>query len=596
MDKEIKAIRKVEDFLANTDRLKAYLQQGEKEPSWDGHLYLFKDKTKSKDGLLRIPTQVKGTECDHKNKTRLKYQIEKFDLENYFNDGGCIYLVVCLKNSSDYKIYYTSLLPVKIKGLLKKIENNKRRSKNKNRKVTIELKILPENEDELIAIVMNFVYNRDRQYSLRNNVLPLEKIMEDKKEFTFTNYVSSPDKLQDLSSLIGEEIYGYVNENNVEYPIELLTIKGYSETIKSDVLVGEKQFYSNITIFNNGKTKTKIIGNSFKITENLDDLSNKTSFSYNVKGTLKQRIYDIKFIIEVFTNDSLIIQSIANKDEYHLKNAIDSKTIDILKKKLNDLQLIDKTLTELNIKKDLELDKFSKQDWGSLSLFKRTFIDRQTVEKINPSDHPFSILKCGNIQILVAIEKCDNGYIMKDYRDSKTILMLKQDDKEYILPKEIGLINTGALNIDNFDISDYLDIIKTIRPELNYFTTINYNLLGFISKFDSSGDEKYYKIAIGLNNWLSENYQQFYIVNMINNLQLKKRKQSLSIDDKSLLYDFIKHASQSEQKDTITIYCSAILLDDYEMLKNIEMEMSKEELENIKKLPIEFLNKEKNNG
>ena len=68
------------------------------------------------------------------------------------------------------------------------------------------------------------------------------------------------------------------------------------------------------------------------------------------------------------------------------------------------------------------------------------------------------------------------------------------------------------------------------------------------------------------------------------------------LEDKTLLYDFIKNAICADPKDTITIYCSAVLLEDKEILKDIKQEMTSKELEDLKKLPIEFVNKGENDG
>ena len=65
MDLEKLAISAVMDCISRTDFLEPFLETGDKIPSWDGHIYFFKDKKHSKEGMTRIPVQVKGQ--DSKN-------------------------------------------------------------------------------------------------------------------------------------------------------------------------------------------------------------------------------------------------------------------------------------------------------------------------------------------------------------------------------------------------------------------------------------------------------------------------------------------------------------------------------------------------
>lgn len=110
------------DSISTTDCLSAWIKDGDTEPSWDGHIYIYRSKNRNKSNIIaRVPVQVKGKLCDNISKSKITYPIEMADLRNYYNDGGVIFFVVLVQEKEDTvtkKIFYTDLLPVKLKPLL----------------------------------------------------------------------------------------------------------------------------------------------------------------------------------------------------------------------------------------------------------------------------------------------------------------------------------------------------------------------------------------------------------------------------------------------------------------------------------------------
>ena len=71
-----------------------------------------------------------------------------------------------------------------------------------------------------------------------------------------------------------------------------------AETLKMNISVGGKQFYSKYVVNYTKTGKSVQIGNSFKITFSDD----KATLKYNLAGNLKQQITDIEFILEFIAN------------------------------------------------------------------------------------------------------------------------------------------------------------------------------------------------------------------------------------------------------------------------------------------------------
>ena len=111
-------ISSVERAIAKTDYALSFLSSKDKEPTWDGHIYLYSksgNNHKKKDLISRIPVQVKGrwikSNCKKKS-TTFKYSVDKSDLQNFLNEGGTLFFVVCFdRDGNNEQIYYKEFLP-----------------------------------------------------------------------------------------------------------------------------------------------------------------------------------------------------------------------------------------------------------------------------------------------------------------------------------------------------------------------------------------------------------------------------------------------------------------------------------------------------
>ena len=63
MDLEKLATSAIEKEIAKTDLLSSFINSGDREPCWDGHIYIHEDKKKTKKNIKKVAAQVKG--CSH---------------------------------------------------------------------------------------------------------------------------------------------------------------------------------------------------------------------------------------------------------------------------------------------------------------------------------------------------------------------------------------------------------------------------------------------------------------------------------------------------------------------------------------------------
>lgn len=117
---ETLSVNAVKNSIVTSEFLDQYISENDKEPSWDGAVYIYKNKHKKKENLKgRMPVQVKGTQCDDHSKEEISFSMAKSDLINYLYDGGCVLFVVYIGNNGlTNKIYYVELTPLKLRKLL----------------------------------------------------------------------------------------------------------------------------------------------------------------------------------------------------------------------------------------------------------------------------------------------------------------------------------------------------------------------------------------------------------------------------------------------------------------------------------------------
>ena len=120
MDKkaiETFAVNAVRNSIVMSNFLDQFIQDNDKEPSWDGHVYIYTHKSKRKDCLKgRLPVQVKGVESNDFTKSEISYPVATSDLTNYLNDGGSVFFVVYVGHEgASTQIYYAELTPIKLR-------------------------------------------------------------------------------------------------------------------------------------------------------------------------------------------------------------------------------------------------------------------------------------------------------------------------------------------------------------------------------------------------------------------------------------------------------------------------------------------------
>lgn len=87
------AVNAVEDYFTKIERINPMISFADKEPSWDGFLYLYPDDSMKKETMIgRIPVQVKGKTGEFVES--LSYCMKTSDLRNYMREGD-VFILWC---------------------------------------------------------------------------------------------------------------------------------------------------------------------------------------------------------------------------------------------------------------------------------------------------------------------------------------------------------------------------------------------------------------------------------------------------------------------------------------------------------------------
>ncbi|MFD5854315.1 DUF4365 domain-containing protein [Cytobacillus pseudoceanisediminis] len=150
------AVAAVRNEILRNDLLSDEIPVNDKTPSWDGEIWVYNNKKQKKNDLYgKVPVQVKGKKVSEFSKEGTKFPIKKVDLENYFTNGGILYLVIEMVDSDNTQIFYQSLLPIDIKKILEEMMEQKSIKK--------QFKKLPSTHRALEFIIRNFIHHSRKQ-------------------------------------------------------------------------------------------------------------------------------------------------------------------------------------------------------------------------------------------------------------------------------------------------------------------------------------------------------------------------------------------------------------------------------------------------
>lgn len=197
---ELAAVNCITDAFFKSKRLTPYIPINDKEPVWDGHIYI----KHGNNGFSRIPTQVKGKSVKKLPK-KTTFSVKIVNLENYKRDGGVIYFVVYIIGTERFP-YFKFLAPIDLKRIIK---NAKGMSET-----AIALSPLGEVEGDLENQFIQFYFDCKKQTSTASSdILTMEDAIQ--KGYSISYQVHGiDDELEAFRYATSHFTYLYANIEN----------------------------------------------------------------------------------------------------------------------------------------------------------------------------------------------------------------------------------------------------------------------------------------------------------------------------------------------------------------------------------------------
>lgn len=588
MDLEKIATSALVSSISKTDILSGFINNGDKEPCWDGNIYIYENSSHSKKNIQRIPTQVKGKGIKGKvTKSTIKYRVTYDDLHAYMMDGGVLFFVVYIdKETGDpLQIYYADLLPVRIMEIIKQKQDS----------YSISFAKFSSDNKKKIEIVLDAYDNAQKQKSYAGKKLPTidelskEGILESISfNITHTGANISPSTIPQIMEGKSITLYANIKGNPIGIPVEhhknITRVMSYQD-IYEKIYINGIEYYDQYKIVHSASNTKMVIGNCLTINIPLSQDTNKGSvlvtININVNGTLQEQIKGFEFVKAVFDNNGFEIGS--NHIPISSKRIGFEEKIQEFCEKLDGFKYIRDLLGKMHVKKDLDLDDLSKEDEKNLNFLIAAMGERKPVRKICENSDIIQLLKISNIALgVVYIRHSDGNYYMHDYFGDYFEVHCKNDDNEMRISQFFIMNVDDFLKYDNMFLPIIIEDFKRISPSDEMINQANRLMLDMIKAYDQSKNEELLGVAEQINEWLKE-YPEWIDADIciINGYQITIRQRKLGYKEKSKLFSIV------EKSDNM-IYRAAvfILLGDIDEASKIFNLFDTEQMEEFSSFPI----------
>lgn len=569
-------------YFSNAHTISPYISSNDKEPCWDGNLYIYSNEPMKNSTLYgRVPVQIKGKFFKDKVcKNDITYSVSLVDLKNYMRDGGIIYFVVGIWENF-YKIYYAKLTPLKLKTYIKHC---------KRESASIKLAELKEYSFDIDCEIRDFYDNCKVQTGNTDNTVDIKDILSSKKAVNLTFFASAlknNEQCKISEYLAKHPVYLYAEttdgfNNKVLRPVgdEDLSLN-FKESIPAEVKVGNKVYYNEIqrTCKQNGNILI-YIGRSLRMEISPDGNVNRNiNFKLN-ETELSSWIKEAEFIFKIAETKCFEIDKVCFK----LNGNEENKYIDWCRNRLRFAKKIQSVLSALHVNKELVIKEFSQDEINTINILYKALCEQNEIS-INESLPPIFTVSLSNLCLALFASKTPTGkyriYSYKDvtgdisYTDSNTNVLAKTSIYSWFQ-------TDGFKIVSNIDYDDILPSYKKVYIENHNVTQrANNDMLMMILAYDENHDDKLLKSSKDLCEWLiSINEKDEVNTYFLNLMQIIKRKRDLTNEERKEIMIKFDLCNSMEK-----LAC-CLLLDNNEMANHYFNQLNDSEKEFFTTLPI----------
>lgn len=557
---EDKAVNEVIRYFEDSKIVATYIANNDKEPFFDGHLYLYAGGKRDNDHYSgRVAAQVKGKDLGEFKDGVFSYPIEMSDLKAYLHEGIAYFVVQEVKRRK--RLYYKLLSPLELRTIFKNKGNQGSYSVRMKRATDRDVKNI---ELELVQ------FERDckKQISFADSA-PIDfPDLQKQGIHSFSMDVAVRDKKESfLVAVTKEPVFLYANyENDVKVPLGIGRASiSLLRDVEEPVKVGGIVYYDRFKSIMEGGMLTVSVGECFKIT--LDPTGKKKQATLNMgrRATmLKDVIKEAEFILALQKHKEIKVGAltlpIPFPDKHELTEGLDENLIAWHK--------LDDVLTRISCNKDIDMSLVKKKDEVTIEII-IDMVGNGHHRSLKDVTLGTNNIRLANLNLWFLINKVEEGkYVIKNFFDKSIGYQVsyeypdgKQEESLYS-----WFDREKLLSCDNFPYDDVIPSYEMLKDKNSHiYERANFLLLEIIAAYDKTEDEGkkqvMYDAVMKIGRWLEEHDDDGNkIIHQLNRFQLLKRRPGLSDEDKREL----KKLKLDYAADEHLSYAIALLLDDKE--------------------------------
>ena len=584
---EEKALLCFKEYIVDSEVISQFIDENDKEPCWDGHIYLYSEPQKDKKHLIgRIPVQIKGTEVRRFISKKYHFKIEVDDLKAYLHEPT-VYIVCQEKeNSKERKLFYRRLLPETIKNILK--------GKEKQNSVSVLMHSVPESLIEFENLMKVFHGDSKKQLSFADKK---SLTMDDARkrginEFSFLmpTKIMSPIELMKYATTHTSFIYAKIDKDlDIEVPIAdgPFSFK-FRQDVKKEIAVNGKIFYDSYTNeIIDGKMIISI--NDFLILTL--PLENKKEIKLEIKNhlnSLKSSIKEHDFLLAIHDAGELTINGFTIKLKINEKNNIEQ-----IRQKVFQWKRLQKVLEILHVNKDLDLSSITEEQGQFIDILIDTFLNKNSIS-IEKNENTILLQEISNVKLLMYIYTNSEGKgVLGDFFDHRIDIRYQVNASKTIKASPFSYLQNEDLWVkcDNIPYEMQISSYKNLGGDYEHiYELANLDLLSMIKAYDVVEKDDTHKRAQlleainNLDNWLlsTDKSDERHLIHTINHYQIIKRHRCYTEDE----IDSIKSLYTNDEISMQIKVCLSLLLDDMQSFHTWYENCTDSEKTQLKSWPI----------
>ena len=586
---EEKALNHFKSFIEDSKVISQFIADNDKEPCWDGHLYLYADGIRDKEHLQgRVPIQIKGTEVGRFVTKKWKFKLEKADLKAYLEEPTFFIVCQVKKDSKERMLFFRELLPDLVNKLLRDMGKNATRM-TLFHPLTEDLK---EFEDQLMV----FLSNSKKMISFAHSkLLSMEEALKKGvKEFSFIAPSKYVDRLQLMKYLSTHSSYIYAKISK-ELDVDMPLSNGPGRFIfqrddDGEVRVGDKVYFKGYhNEIKDGRIIIKI-GNVMTINMPMDntDVEQATVKLTTKAKYLKESINEAEFGVALNDTGVLSVGMLNLQMKVHEKEYVEE-----LRQKLIRWKELDNVLEKLHVTKPFDLTAITDDQGKLIDLLIET-VGNGNMVNLPEQETTLLLLEIGNIKLLLwcAVGK-DGMCAIGDFFDRSIRIAYKISEDETINVSPYSYLQLDKLweKVDNIDFDNIISSAEEAARQHEYcYMMSNYDVLAMITaadaleKTDVERSKKLLEEALKLDDWLigKEPKDEMRPLHIINKMQIMKRQRELTADERQTLEDMLNDEFAGDMVKA-GVY---LLLDRQEEFQQLFETMQEDEKKSVKEFPI----------